>query len=350
MSVDFKNERTQAMRKLVLVFFVTLLFCCYVRAGELFEPEKVWSFSVLLENDSKFLNFVNPDHGTDRHYTNGVKISFGTHTQEDLARKWLGLEPGFARGNEKLKTAIVGFLGQAIYTPDHVGKPAFRDSEDMPFAGWLYGGVSLQRANEIVDGKADFENFEFNIGVIGSSSKAGEAQNWIHEIFFAPEPKGWDGQLSDELAFDFRYQRKWKEVLWHFGEQGSSELIRQAGFTAGTVHRNANAGALWRIGYNLPDDFGPGSIEDTSAATGILRKEWGSFYLFARGGIKAVEHNRFLSSLQAEPFLFEGQLGVVFEIYGLELSYSQTFMSDEFEGQGDSDSFNAATISYRRSF
>lgn len=331
------------MRKLILVFVVTGIMCCYVQAEKVSESKQPWSISALIENDSKFLNIVNPDHSTDRHYTNGVKVSFGRRTQRDFAESLFG-ESSFARKGEDLKTAIVGFAGQSIYTPDHIGMPALRDPEDMPFAGWLYGGVSLQRAT-----KVDFENFEFSLGVIGSSSRAGETQRWIHQIFFAPDPKGWEQQLGDELAFNFRHQRKWKKIFWEFDEN-SSELIPQAGFTVGTVHRNVNAGLLYRMGYNLPDDFGPGRIEDTAAATGAVGERLTNFYVFARGGAKAVEHNRFLSGLQPEPVLFEGQVGIVLALCGLELGYSQTFMSDEFKGQGDSDSFSALTISYRQSY
>ena len=164
--------------------------------------------------------------------------------------------------DEDLKTAAGYAIGQNIYTPDHIEISSLIP-EIVPYAGWLYAGVYLQRATESV-----FDHFEIDLGVIGPSSLAEDVQREVHEAFDQIIPRGWDNQLGDEFGIDFMVQRKWKVPLVTTNGANAVELIPQAGLTLGTVHRHANAGLLLRIGMNLPDDFGPGRIEEPAAATG----------------------------------------------------------------------------------
>jgi len=308
--------------------------------------ESPFVLTIYFENDG---TFAKPNNNTDRHYTNGVKLTFAHQPQwaADLAAK-LPLVP--QQGGGPLKTAVGYAFGQNIYTPDGIEAVALIP-DDRPYAGWLYVGAYLQRATQ-----SEFDHLELNVGLIGPSSLAEDVQRIIHDTFDEPKPRGWDNQLGDELGFNVTYQRKWKIAMWT-DDVWAAELIPQAGFTLGTINRHANIGVLARVGVALPDDFGPGRIEEPAAATTIERSDTGG-YLFIRLGGKAVEHNTFLEGnnyksshgVNAEPLLGEVQVGVVVRWRRVELGYSQTFMSREFKGQRGTDSFGAWTLSFKSQF
>jgi len=303
--------------------------------------------TLYFENDGTFVKSNNP---TDRHFTNGVKITFAHQPQW---AKTLGPMLPFspAASGEELKTAAGYAAGQNIYTPDNIEIPTLQVN-DRPYAGWLYAGVYLQRATDTV-----FDHFEINVGIVGPSSLAEDTQKKVHNFFDQPKPRGWDQQLGDELGINFTYQRKWKISLLTQDGLNAVELIPQAGFTLGTINRHANIGALVRIGVNLPDDFGPGRIEEPAAATAGQRKTPGG-YLFVRVGGKVVEHNTFLEGnnyrsshgVDAESLLGEIQMGFVVLLGQFELSYSQTYFTREFKGQDDNDSIGALTLSWTGRF
>jgi hypothetical protein len=103
-------------------------------------------FSVIEENDL----FAN----TDRHYTQGIKLSF---LQRD------GDLPAWAKGCSEMLPAwgfdrrVVKFgyqIGQSIFTPSDISqsKPP---KDDRPYAGWLYARRS-QRGQRVVRGRTPY--------------------------------------------------------------------------------------------------------------------------------------------------------------------------------------------------
>jgi hypothetical protein len=163
----------------LLALFLVLFSTCS------FAKEAV---SFYLENDSRRFK---PNHATDRHYTHGTKIVYLTQPDWD----WL---TGFADWNlagtdKEVETAVGYFLGQNIYTPDHVDEPEKRSEDDMVYAGWLYTGIFTQRATDHI-----LDHLELNIGVIGPSSKAERVQKCMHNFLDSDEPIGWEDQLGDE--------------------------------------------------------------------------------------------------------------------------------------------------------
>ena len=314
------------------------------------KTESPFGITLHFENDG---TFAKRNNSTDRHYTNGVKATFTHHPSwaDELAAK-LPFAPGTSgKSDGTLRTAVGYALGQNIYTPDGIEITTLIPSE-RPYAGWLYGGVYLQRARD-----NEFDHFEFNLGLIGPSSLAEDVQREIHDFFDAAEPRGWDHQLGDEVAFNATYQRKWRISLLTSDGADAVQLIPQAGITLGTVNRHINIGALVRVGMNFPDDFGPARIEEPASATGVPHNEPGG-YFFVRLGGKAVEHDVFLEGsnyrsshdVRAEPLVGEAQFGIVVYLGRLEFTYSQTFFTRQFETQRGKDSFGALTLAWTGHF
>jgi len=316
-------------RKRVSIFIFLFLFSAYGFATD--------AVSVYTENDSRRLK---PNHPTDRHYTHGTKIVY--LTQPDW--KWLGdFADWSATGpDEDVETAVGFFMGQSIYNPDHADDPQKRGPKDMVFAGWLYTGMFAQRATDHI-----LDHLEMDIGVIGPSSKAEQVQSCMHNLLNSNEIIGWDDQLSDELAFDVSYVRKQRVPDGWLRPTESTDVIFEYGVMAGSVYCGAQAGAVFRYGFNLGNTFGPGRLSLPAGVSALRKSDARSGYLFARATGNAVGYNRFLTGLDTEPLVGEFQVGAVYQHKQLELGYSQTFFTREFGEQSGKDSFGAVTITCR---
>lgn len=303
-------------------------------------PEEPYRLTFHFENDG---SFAKPNHNTDRHYTNGVKITFSYRPEwaDDFA-DWLNLRPD---ENGDIKTAGGFAIGQNIYTPDRIENPALRNPEDRQFAGWLYLSTFWQH-----EANNELDHVELNFGVVGEASLAEKTQKFIHEAFDGDDPIGWDNQFGDSFGINLMVQHKWKIDLPIFRDPIQLELIPQGGFTLGSLNRHVNFGATFRLGINLPLDYGPARIEEPAAATNLQAKSEPGWYVFARFGMKFVAYNRFLSGVDLEPILGEAQFGVVFQWEKISFGYSQTYMSQEFETQGGKDSFGALVLSFSHNF
>lgn len=307
------------------------LFLIGVLTGESFAADAV---SFYLENDSRF---TKPNGNTDRHYTNGGKIVYLTQPEWEWLKDFS--EWHFAQEGQPVDTAVGLFLGQNIYTPDYCDEPDHRHPEDRVYAGWLYTGMFAQRAT------ADkLDHVEVNAGVIGPSSHARETQDFIHDWINSNKALGWEEQLDDEFAMDVTYMRQQRFMDGFLKPTEHTDVIGEYGFTAGSVHRLAQAGLTFRYGYNLAGTFGPGRLTMPSGIS-TLRQESKSFYGFIRTSAKAVEYDRFLTGLDHEPLVGELQAGLVYQSGRFEFGYSQTFLTREFEEQHGKDSYGAFTVS-----
>ena len=76
-----------------------------------------WRLTFHWDNDGSVIKL---NHNTDRHYTNGARITFDYQPQwaADIARNWFKIAPD---EHGELATAGGFVLGQNIYTPDHTG-------------------------------------------------------------------------------------------------------------------------------------------------------------------------------------------------------------------------------------
>ena len=294
------------------------------------------TFSLYLENDSRYLK---PNGKSDRHYTNGVKMVYTTQPDWSWLKdfgNWDGLAD--AATTER---AVGFFFGQNIYTPDHVDEPAKRDPEDRVFAGWLYTGMFVQRRQG-----AMLDHLELNVGVVGPSSLAEDAQRCIHEIANSGKATGWDDQLEDEPAADLTWVRKHRHESGLLAPTEYTDVITDFGGTVGSLHRHAEVGIMLRCGPKLPKDFGPGRLTVPSSAASVDPSWSNSFYLFTRLSGRAVEYDRFLTGLTHQPFVGRAEVGVVYRHKNLEIAYAQTFMTQEYKEQDANDSYGALTLTW----
>jgi hypothetical protein len=307
----------------------------------------------LLPNDAAFAIVVENDafaDGNDRNYTNGVQASFLV-SYEDAPGwlRWLGRAPSELAG---LRPQSFGFtLGHTIFTPEDISAP-IAPPDQHPYAGWAYTSLSL-----IAEGEQNrLDQLEITVGLVGPSAGGEWVQREFHDLIEGVEPRGWDAQLHDEVAFAVDYERRYRrEAGPEIGPAGF-DVVPSFGVAVGTLRTEARLGAMARFGDGLDNDYGPPRIRPALAGAGLLNLEPGArMYFFVGAYGRAVAHNIFLdgntyrdsASVDRRPFVGEIQAGAVLQFGGNQLSYTFVRRTEEFETQTEPQQFAAITLARR---
>lgn len=328
--------------------FCAAAFCVSAAAAE---PEDglsgTWSLQV--ENDRIV--------ATDRHYTNGLRLSWVSDKTTD-GPKWVRDALYFLYPLADMRAGRVGFaLGQNIYTPEDTDAVALvRD--DRPYAGWLYGAVSLHAEttrNKTGDPLDVLDSVELNFGVVGPLAFGEEVQNQWHDLIGVSRANGWDNQLENEPALALFFERKWRPAPLSVGGL-EADVIPHVGGSLGNVFTLANVGATVRLGQALWVDYGPPHIRPSLSGLPAVETN-GDFawYLFAGAEGRIVAHNIFLDGntfadshdVSKKTLVGSLQAGVSLVYGGVNLSYSTIYLSREFDGQSEADIYGTLSISTR---
>lgn len=306
------------------------------------KPEEKGTFSLVVENDL----FTH----TDRAYTSGVRASFVTAPADtpewavQLARQL----PLFASwGVVRSEYAVQ----QTIFTPRNTDL-VVPDPKDRPYAGALSASFGL-----IGETGPLLDQLSISIGVVGPASLAQQAQRLVHDILGESSPRGWDHQLRNEPTLQLRYQRSWRALgAYSFDGDYGLDLTPHAGFALGNMYTFANAGATFRIGKDLQQDYGPPRVGPSVPGAGyfVPRTKFG-WYLFAGVEARAVARNIFLDGntfvdsphVSKRPIVADLQGGLAITYDRVRLSYTQVWRSKEFYGQLSPEKFGAITASVR---
>ncbi len=246
-------------------------------------------FDILEENDSLYFH-------TDKHYTQGMRLSYlspSVKAGDDFDRPFDYLSantPIFAADNSDRRYALL--FGQSIFTPENLTlRPP--SSHDRPYAGWLYGGVSLLQK----DGDGSLENLELDLGVVGPGALGKQVQNDWHQFIGIRQAQGWSDQIQNEPGAVLAYQR-----LWRFrfaGDDGFGlDAVPEAGATIGNVFDYGELGGMIRIGSGLGADYGPARVRPALSGTDYFDSTrvgdglGGYFYIGTQG--RVVGRNIFL--------------------------------------------------------
>jgi hypothetical protein len=332
------------------------------------------------ENDG---GFAKPFGRQDRHYTAGAGASLAWRAAwvDALLEKVPSFFDEFGAGRS---TYAMGFVGAiTLFTPEDIGRRTAIE-DDRPYAGWTYGGLFFQRANHlprhafITDpGRpvGSYESLEVDVGMVGPSSLAQNAQEMIHHFYDYTYPRGWNYQVNDEPQVSIKYDRRWLMDVPVMRVDGARvahfQVLPEAGLITGTLQNELRGGFMLRAGWNLPDDFGPGELsrpaDFTSHApftrTGPFEDFWGgqTFYVFARPYGRLVAHNVLLQgdnwsgrdpvTATPEPAVFAFQAGIVYRfLQYFEFGYMTTWESPEFRGQRGWDSWSSVQLTFTTTF
>lgn len=300
--------------------------------------------------------------GTDRYYTNGAKLSWSSpdlsqYRDSPYASPFLPLFGLIPYINETAyQKNLVFAIGQSIYTPDDTESYAL-SRNDRPYAGWLYVGMGVVWKNTHVR-----NSLLLDVGVVGSYSYAEETQRYVHDARGFDHPNGWNNQLHNELGLMLAYERTWRfpHIVRRSGFEW--EFLPHMGAVAGNVKTHANLGGEYRIGFNLPDDFGTGVIGPASSTStpvdGIMGASHSWFplgmYLFARADGRAVGRNVFVDgntfgdshSVGHRLFVADLSVGLAMNYKNTKIAYAFVYRSKEFDQQIAAQVFGTLSLNW----
>jgi len=287
--------------------------------------------------------------GEDNGYTNGVRASY--LSPEAGIPEWIDnaarLMPLFAADGHKR----YGFsVGQSMFAPDDLTRSDLIPN-DRPYAGFLYGSVGL-----LTDTGYQLDNLQLTLGIVGPASLASRTQDFVHDTIGSRDPQGWDNQLRNEPGFILTYERKWRG-LYQLSPFGLGvDATPHIGASLGNIHTHGTLGATFRVGFDLPADYGPPLIQPSLPGSDFFvpTKSLG-WYIFAGFEGRAVAHNIFLDgntfqdshSVNKKNFVGGVQAGVAVTFGGVRVAYTQVMRTKEFDGQLNADQFGALTVSFR---
>lgn len=296
--------------------------------------------------------------GADRHYTQGIRLVYlgGEDRIPSWSRGLIKLIPALGFRLEICRTGLE--LGQSLYTPQDLSTED-PIPNDHPYAGWLYGGVVLQRRGLTRSLYIPvLETMRIQVGIVGSGAMAEQVQDIFHIASRFNQPHGWKNQLYNEPGLAVKYQRAWR---WSLREQcrWNVDLIPHAGASLGNVDTSLRAGATVRAGWHLPDDFGIQTIDSLGITDGgrsgsADNRMWGLYGFIGTEG-KAVAYTTFLDgnlfesslSMEKRPLVAELKSGLVLVFASAELAILYVVRSEEFYGQEGGDVFGAAFLKWK---
>ncbi len=312
------------------------------------DPRGTWTFQI--ENDA-----VSTFKGTsDQYYTSGLRLGYTSGTTQ---------VPGFLAG---IGQAVWGDgvqrvsidISQSIFTPRNtqLRQPL---PGDRPYAGWLHADLGL-----IHDTDEARSVLGVSLGIVGPSALGKTVQNGFHNIIGDTPNLGWRNQIKDEPAVEALAERTYRVPLYRFNAPGvnglETDVLPSATLGLGTVRDYVQGGISFRLGQGLASDFGAARIRPgltgTDAYTPTLPFAW---YVFAGADGQAIARDVFLDGatfrnaqgphVTKRPFVGEFQGGLALMAYGVRLSYTHTWQTEEFRRQ-KSGLFNFGSLALSAKF
>ena len=309
--------------------------------------DELGRFTAIEENDL----FAPANH--DMHYTQGARLGYFsgdvTARGQPAAPNIWGLFPG---GDVSRHWEVT--FEQDIFTPRNKQR-INPDPRDRPYAGWLHLGFGLIQDT----GKSQLDHLGFELGVIGPSSQAAQAQNRFHLAIDVATAQGWGFQLHDQIGGTIDYERHWRLAYREMGDLGF-DFLPEAGLTVGNVYDYAEIGGRIRFGRNLRADYGPGRIRPGPDGTAYYNADYiapglpivAYGFLGTQGRIVGrdifLDGNDFQASrsITKKPFVGDLEAGFVLGWQDwLRVSYSWLMRSQEFKHQPGPDHFGSLMAS-----
>lgn len=271
-------------------------------------------FSVLDDND--FFG-----KWSDKYYTNHTRLA-------------LTLDADVSPG-ESVRRAYFFSLGQEIYTPkDRAAEVP--DPRDHPYAGYLYASLGDVSYDD------DFAIFrEIQLGVTGEWSLADRIQKEYHRLLDEIRPAGWDTQIHNRVVAQATGEMRKRFMLDGTcgNESPGADMILHCSGNFGNLRGIVSAGTEFRLGWNLPKDFGMMNLRQSASAVldpQVSRSIYA--YLDAQADVVAWDktltgNNGRGADINAYPLVGQFSVGICFIYDRFMLSAFQSFRTKDFSSQ-----------------
>jgi len=219
-------------------------------------------FSTFLKADQYSFLFYNDFFaGTDRHFTNGMSLSWiddtvgakmednnNSHAYSQFMLNTITKLPFLQEDNSKSYNAGISISQMAITPTDtSISTPQY---DDIPYAGYLAASFYIFRWDT-----KSFNEVRVDLGVVGKESGAEFVQNTFHKLIGNSEAQGWDTQLGTQYIINSTL--RYGEITWDKDNFHSFDMdwFNHAGLQLGNFSSNIFAGTMFRVGQNYIKNF-----------------------------------------------------------------------------------------------
>jgi lipid A 3-O-deacylase len=295
--------------------------------------------------------------GSDNNYTNGLGVTWvsadlDSYADDRFLSKWSRLWSFLPFvGDGGYTTYASWTLAQEMHTPDEITDPN-PPLDDQPYAGVLYVDSLLYAKKERWT-----HVWDLRLGVVGPDSRAEHTQKDFHDLVGGDEPMGWDTQLPNEPVINVGYTIAHLAAAGRAGESAEWRVVPVGTASVGTYFTGIGAGVYGEIGWNLVDALGVTALRSGLNAASMVGvgpvKGWSVAFFGGLGGYGVAHYLpldgtvfRDSRSVDSEPFIGMGSLGVSIRRGGFALSFATTFFTDTFSEQQESPEFGTLSLSW----
>jgi lipid A 3-O-deacylase len=276
--------------------------------------------------------------GQDRYYTNGLFITFRHAADQSKLKSKLNKRIWEIEAGQKMYNPISGHITDIRQV-------------DRPFAGYLYGGASM---NWLYSSENNLK-LSLQVGTIGPSSLGEDGQVLLHDLVGFYEIKGWESQVRDELGVNAIAE--FNHFLHRSGNQ-KTDFTLTSNARVGNTFSGAGLGLLLRAG-TLNQLFNSASMSGTlvnnSKTPALNEKE---FFFYAEPSISFVAYDatiegglfredKGLVTFGVKPLVFSQQLGFMYSRKRWTADFSVIFKSREIKSNAKAHQFGSAALYYR---
>ena len=319
------------MKKSILLLTISLCFSLFSVQAQKINYKSEFGFRS--ENDSYLAG------GQDRYYTNGLALNFRTalnalkFNNKNLNKIILELEAG-----QKIFNPQSGSISNSIYV-------------DRPFAGYLYGGISL---NLLYQSENNLK-LSLNGGTIGPSSLAKEAQELMHKVIGFYEIEGWQWQVNNELAINA--SAEYNYLINRFAND-KVDFTANSYINIGNTFTGTGVGLTFRSGSINPlfkSATSQSRISNTTTQKDLIEKE---FFFYAKPMLNYVIYDATIQGglfnkdkgpivFDAKPLVFSQQLGITYSMNRITADFSVLFKTREVISNAKPHQYGSIALFYR---
>ncbi len=286
--------------------------------------------------------------GRDGHYTSGLEGYWAFEPEQDhWTRDLANLIPGWTSSD---LTYSAYRFGQQLYTPEDIDVEELQ-TDDRPYAGMLFGGVSLFKATQ-EQGYRVTDTATVDVGLVGQGAGGEKSQRWVHKATGSKKAEGWDHQLTNEPFLNLGYEKRW----WMQDSLGGleTEYGPSVGGAVGNLYTYLSTGAGVRIGQGLSRSLSQSSVTPGSGGVQYFKPDGGfGWFVFANLEGRYMAQNMLLDgntwhdspSVDREDLVGDAQVGLALTWDRWQVSFANVWRTREFDEQSGHDQFGSLTIS-----
>jgi lipid A 3-O-deacylase len=291
--------------------------------------------------------------GTDRGYTNGLRLSWLSTAAERNERCRLcvaaGVRDGLSWlpgiGSPESDHAIAISLQQAMVTPENIEleTPQY---DDIPYVGYLSMDAGLYAWN-----RNRLTGYGITLGVTGPDSGARRTQEWVHKVTGSTDPRGWKNQLGPDVVGGIQAMHAHRFFLSGDPSEIQHEFVWGAGVTASSFISSGEVGIFWRMGRNLPGNFVPeyAGMSSSVGLPGMLDAPGAGWTVFA--GLLGEANPYSYIEDKAGPYQFEqeplvGHVSVGAGLHSNNFHFAMTVRATTAQEETNKEALTFGTLSF----